>query len=86
MAREPLTKLRKARLRKGLTQKQIAEMIGVSESYYCQLETGARRLSLPLAQKLAVVLGKSLDSLFMPSDLAVRRVADQEPTRTTQAG
>jgi transcriptional regulator with XRE-family HTH domain len=85
MTVQPLTKLRKARIRKGLTQKQLAEMVGISESYYCQLETGVRRLSLPLAQEIATILGKSLDSLFMPSNLAVRR-AKEEPTRTTQAG
>jgi len=65
-----LNKLKKARTEKNLTQKRIGEMIGLSESYYCQLEGGVRRMSLPVAQKLAFVLGKSLDELFMPCDLA----------------
>lgn len=51
-------------------QKQLSDAIGVSESYYCQLENGTRRMSLPVAQKIALALGVSLDDLFMPCDLA----------------
>lgn len=65
-----LTKLRQARVKKKMSQKRISELLGISESYYCQLETGIRRMSLPNAQKLASVLDESLDDLFMPSDLA----------------
>jgi len=73
-----LAKLRETRLEKKLSQKEISEMIGISESYYCQLETGVRRMSLPVALKIASILGKSLDALFMPSDLAKCRDAGCE--------
>jgi transcriptional regulator with XRE-family HTH domain len=65
-----LIKLREARLEQNLSQKKISELVGISESYYCQLETGVRRMSLPIAQKIAVVLGRSMDVLFMPADFA----------------
>jgi putative transcriptional regulator len=63
-------RLKEARLAKQLTQKELASMVGISESYYCQLETGARRISLPIAQKISVALDKGLDDLFSPSSKA----------------
>lgn len=63
-------RLRKSRLEKNLSQKRIGEMIGISESYYCQLENGVRRMSLPIAKKLAIVLEGNLNDLFMPHNLA----------------
>lgn len=65
-------RLKEARLTKNLTQKELAGMVGISESYYCQLETGARRISLPIAQKISFALDKGLDDIFSPSNLAKR--------------
>ena len=65
-------RLKETRLAKNLTQKELAGMVGISESYYCQLETGARRISLPIAQKISVALEKSMNDLFSPSNLAKR--------------
>lgn len=67
-------RLKEVRLERKMSQKQVSELVGISESYYCQLETGARRMSLPIAQKIALVLGTSLDDLFMPLDFANCRV------------
>lgn len=58
------------RIEKKLTQKQLAEAISISESYYCQLENGSRRMSLPVAQKIALALGVLMDDIFMPANLA----------------
>ena len=33
--------LREARLRKKLTQQQVADRLGIAKSTYCQYETGA---------------------------------------------
>lgn len=77
-------RLKEARLAKNLTQKELAGMVGISESYYCQLETGARRISLPIAQKISVALEKSMNDLFSPSNLAKRNgkvVIDDEKYR-----
>ncbi len=71
-----LTNLKKVRLEQKLSQKRISELVGISESYYCQLETGVRRMSLPIAQKIAVVLGQSMDDLFMSSSFAECREND----------
>jgi transcriptional regulator with XRE-family HTH domain len=49
-------KLREMRKRKGLTQKELAEKIGVSESYICQVENG-KMISIKKLDKLAKILG-----------------------------
>lgn len=67
---EKLKKLRKAR---GLTQKQLGEMCGVSESTINRIETGARKPSYELTLKLSRALGCSVDSLTGRSGLIVRR-------------
>src|SRR5438045_367049 len=51
-----ISSLRHTRLLAGLTQQQAATRLGVSQSYYSQMETGARRmppgLALPAVKKL----------------------------------
>jgi len=68
-----LKRLRNGRIAKKLTQRELADIVGISESYYCQLENGVRRMSLPVAQKIAMALNKGLDELFLPSDMAYRK-------------
>ena len=48
-------KMREMRKRKGLTQKELAEKIGVSESYICQIENG-KMISIKKLDKLAKIL------------------------------
>jgi transcriptional regulator with XRE-family HTH domain len=71
-----IQRLKIVRMEKGILQKQLSDAVGVSESYYCQLENGSRRMSLPVAQKIAQVLGVSLDDLFMPFNFAKCKVKE----------
>lgn len=50
--------LRDLRIRKGLTMKNVADKLGISESYYCTIEHGDRqkKMDLTLASGLAVIL------------------------------
>jgi len=43
-------------LRKGLTQKQLAELTGISQRHISELETGKRPLGKERAKRLAEVL------------------------------
>jgi transcriptional regulator with XRE-family HTH domain len=54
--------LLKARKEKNLTQLQVSEMLGISESYYSFIEAGTRqkKLELPMASKLSEILGISI--------------------------
>lgn len=69
-----MDKLLKAREKQGLTQKQIAEKLGISESYYCQLENGKRRMSLPVALQIAAILKTTPNDIFWPDNFAERQV------------
>lgn len=49
--------LRAVRLKKGLTLKQLADKVNVSESYCSFIETGTRKPSVAVAKKLGEALG-----------------------------
>lgn len=55
--------LKDRRTEKGLTMKELGAKLGVSESYYCAIESGSRKaeLSLPMAKKLSEVFDLSVD-------------------------
>ena len=61
--REYMRELRKS---KGLTQKQVAEKIGLSQCYYSQIEKGERggHIGIDTFCKLATVLGSNFDEFF----------------------
>ena len=51
--------LKEERAKKGLTQKQMAAALNISESYYCTIETGERqkKMDLTVVAGLSSVLG-----------------------------
>lgn len=53
---------------KNLTQKQVADKLGISESYYCLLEHGKRNLSYKHAKVLAEIYNRSLEDIFLLHD------------------
>jgi DNA-binding XRE family transcriptional regulator len=65
-----MNKLKQFREEANLTQKQVAEKLGVSESYYCQLENNKRRMSLKVALDIASILKKTPNDIFLPDDFA----------------
>lgn len=61
-------RIKHARRLAGLTQKELAEMLGVVPSMIGQYETGARKPKLDTVQKLARSLNVSTDYLLGESD------------------
>lgn len=49
-------KIKEARIKKGLSQTDIAKAIGVSNAFICQLESGKKRMSAENLLKLSKVL------------------------------
>ncbi len=49
--------LKTEREKNHLTQKQLAEKIGITPAYYSMLESNKRRPSVNVAKKIAIVLG-----------------------------
>jgi DNA-binding XRE family transcriptional regulator len=53
-----------ARVLKGLTQRQVAELVGTREIEISRLETGRLTPSAEMKQRIALVLGKPTFELF----------------------
>lgn len=49
--------IKDARLNKGLYQREVAEMMGVTEACYSQIERGKRDLSFTTALNICAILG-----------------------------
>lgn len=45
------------RRKKGLTQNQLAEIVGMSPNYICSIEKGKRKVPVWTAKKIAAALG-----------------------------
>jgi transcriptional regulator with XRE-family HTH domain len=56
--------LRRIRIDSGLTREQLAEKVGVSTTFYANLECGNKMMSVITLRKLADVLGVSTDALL----------------------
>lgn len=57
-------KLYNKRIEKGFTHKIMAELLGISKPYYCQIENGKRTLSYEMAYKISKILDTKPDELF----------------------
>ena len=60
----PAKALKIMRTNAGLTQKQLAEKIGIAKQNYNSLERGARPISMMMAKKLADALGTSYTMFY----------------------
>lgn len=56
--------LREARKSSGMTQKEVAQKVGIARSTYALYETGERSPDVEVVKKLAKVLGVSGDYLI----------------------
>jgi len=59
-----LNKLIELRKQKGYSMKDMAEMLDICTSYYCQLELGHRNLYYKLAIKIADIFKLKPDEMF----------------------
>lgn len=63
--RKILVNLRKE---KNKTQAEMAELIGISRSFYALIELNLRNPNYGLAKKIAKILKKDVESLFLDAD------------------
>lgn len=66
--------IRKIRIKKGMTQKQVADACGMADSAIRKYESGAVTPKYETLQRIAAALGVSVGQLIPPA-------ADQEPDR-----
>jgi transcriptional regulator with XRE-family HTH domain len=57
--------LRRARLNKDLSKKELAEKVGISERMYGYLESGESEGSIAVWQKLSDILGETINNLII---------------------
>lgn len=80
--------IKKARLQSGLTQKQVAEQLGVAQAQYARWESGGRNPKDETVEKLAEIFEVSFDYLKGRDDgledivdlLRSYRLSDKEKT------
>lgn len=61
MKREWLIELRE---RKRLKQFEVAELLGISSNYYCEIENGKKNPRWNIAMRIAEFYGVSADNFF----------------------
>lgn len=57
-------KLKQMRYKNNMTLQEVADKIGISKAFYCQLENGKRRMLYETAVKIASVFNVKPDYLF----------------------
>lgn len=67
-------KLTQARLERGLTQAQLAKLIGTQRSNICRMESGAQNLTLDMLLKVAEALGKDVSIMLEERSEAMTNV------------
>jgi transcriptional regulator with XRE-family HTH domain len=69
-AREPAYQVARLRIRRGLTQKQLAELVGTKQSSIARLERGTTPPNLSFLSKVAAALGARVE---------VRLASEEDP-------
>lgn len=77
-------RLRQARRRKGLTQAQLAVLLGKSQSYVSKIETCERRIDLVETAEWCLRLGVTINDV-VPRNLA-RALAHDTQARSESEG
>ena len=62
-------KLREMRLKNRYTTQVMADKLGISKSFYSQIETGSRRLTYNMAIHIANVFKRKPDSIFYEDEV-----------------
>jgi len=66
-----VNRLKEIRTKLGQSQKQIANLVGISRCFYTQIENGTRKPSLIVAIKLSEALGIPVNEIFLDGNAAL---------------
>ncbi len=69
-----VNKLKAFRKEAGLTQAQMGKKLGISESGYCLIENGKRKLTVKMAVDIASILKIEPNNIFLSANFAKRQV------------
>ncbi len=71
--------LKDRRIELGLTQRLLADQVGIKPSHIAYIESGRRRPSLPLLERMATVLGLDRRELFLLAHPEAKGIIDSGP-------
>lgn len=77
-------RIRKKRKAQGLSQEELAEMIGISTTHMSHIETGNTKLSLPVFVSIANALSCRTDELLYDNETANKSAAAECILRTME--
>ena len=64
--------MKELRINANLTQQKVAEMLGCSKSYVCQIENGAKSPNLKTISKLAEIFNVSITKILSVLGFSVK--------------
>lgn len=67
---------------KNITQKEMAERIGVDVRTYINKEHGVTQFKADEMFAIAKILGKDISEIFLPSDFISHEIKDQKEAET----
>lgn len=59
-----LDKLKELRMKVGFSDSDMAKILGISKTFYWQIENGKRKLKYSMAIRIAEIFGLKPDDLF----------------------
>ncbi len=62
-------RIRELRRENALTQKQAADCLKISQSYYSKLESGKRKLTTKIIKELSILYNTSMDYIMKRTDI-----------------
>lgn len=65
--------LAELRQQRGITQIEMAKILGIADSTLSQYETGQRTLPVNIAKKIAAILDVSIEDIFLPVKFTVSK-------------
>lgn len=78
--------LKERRTQLGLTQRALADQVAIKASHVAYIESGRRRPSLPLLERIATVLGLDRRELFVLAHPEAKGIIDSSsPTQARAA-
>ena len=70
--------IKDVRVRRNLTQAEVASALGVSSVVYCRYETGARQPSIDMLVQMANIFDVTVDYLLGRQDIEDSTLSDYE--------
>lgn len=72
-----MNRLKQFRKAAGITQAVMAKRLGMSESGYCLIENGKRRITVQVGYDIADILNVDINDIFLHDYFAISKEKDE---------